>query len=155
MSKRLETESRIEVVAHRYDQIDQKYAPCDGLPVWLGMVEVYVQTRNYGPLVLVFLRAVHEAEPRYRGLFVDCWWKRCFLGRAPVIDEAAQDRINQLQYHVLPAVIYAAEQAAGCCRFPLDHPEWCWASNHGPQPDLSAHRDALERAWSIAQRPFG
>jgi hypothetical protein len=45
------------------------------------------------------------------------------------------------------AVIEAAKnRPAGCCRFPLGHPEWCWASNHGPQPDLSAYRDALERA---------
>jgi hypothetical protein len=156
MSKRRHTELRIEVVAHRFDLIDQGYAACSGAPVWFGMVEVYVQTQIYGPLVLVFLRGMHEVEPKYRGLFVDCRYKRCFLGRAPVIDEAAQDRINQLQYNVLPAVIEAAKnRPAGYCRFPLGHPEWCWASNHGPQPDLSAYRDALERAWSIAQWPFG
>jgi hypothetical protein len=72
-----------------------------------------------------------KAMPKYRGLFVDCWCKRCFLGRAPVIDEAAQDRITELQCPVLPEVIEAAKEAAGCCRFPLGHPEWCWASNYG------------------------
>lgn len=121
------------------------------------MVEVYVSTR-FGPLIFVFFARSNGRGVRIRDLFVDCYKGTRWLGRAQVIDEKTRDDVCWQHVLFLPLVRRAVAWAtrrnvSPRCWCPVGHPEKCWGTNHGPQPELPDLPELRHGVKSTCRKP--